>query len=177
MVLIRINGDNMFEIGSYVSYRADGVCKIADVREESFGVLAEPSLYYVLHPINDEKSIFFVPTNNEILVGKMRPLLSRDEITALVRAVSERPLEWIAEPKPRANFFKNILSEGEREELVYIVRLLKVHAEAMQAQGKKVYATDDAAAKRAAQLLFAEFSMVFPIESPNDISDFIESVL
>ena len=167
----------MFEIGSYVSYRADGVCKVADIRKESFGVLAEPPLYYVLHPIHDEKSIFFVPVDNQTLVAKMRPLLTKDEIVSLIKKVSERPLEWISEPKPRANFFKNILSEGEREELVYIVRLLKVHAEAMQAQGKKVYATDDAAAKRAAQLLFAEFSMVFPIESPNDISDFIESVL
>lgn len=167
----------MFEIGSYVSYRADGVCKIADIREESFGVLAEPTLYYVLHPKHDEKSIFFVPTNNEILVAKMRPLLTKDEIVSLIKKVSERPLEWIPDPKPRANFFKSILSEGERGELVYLVRLLRVHTGAMQAQGKKVYATDDSAAKRAAQLLFAEFSMVFPIESPNDISDFIESVL
>ena len=167
----------MFEIGSYVSYRADGVCKIADIREESFGVLAEPTLYYVLHPKHDEKSIFFVPTDNEVLVAKMRPLLCAEEITALIRAVSERPLEWIPETKPRANFFKSILAEGEREELIYLVRLLRVHSEAMQAQGKKVYATDDAAAKRAAQLLFAEFSMVFDIASPNDIPAFIESLL
>ena len=167
----------MFEIGSYVSYRADGVCKIADIRKESFGVLAEPALYYVLHPIHDEKSIFFVPVDNGMLVAKMRPLLSADEITALIKRVAERPLEWIPEAKPRANFFKRILSEGEREELIYLVRLLKIHTETMQSQGKKVYATDDAAAKRAAQLLFAEFSMVLPIESPNDIPDFIESVL
>ena len=167
----------MFEIGGYVSYRADGVCKIADIRKESFGVLAEPTLYYVLHPIHDEKSIFFVPVDNPVLVAKMRPLLSKEDIVALIKRVSERPLEWIPETKPRANHFKAILSEGEREELVYLVRLLRVHTEAMQAQGKRVYSTDDAAAKRAAQLLFAEFSMVFPIESPNDISDFIESVL
>jgi CarD family transcriptional regulator len=167
----------MFEIGSYVSYRADGVCKIADIRKESFGVLAEPALYYVLHPIHDEKSIFFVPVDNGMLVAKMRQLLSADEITALIKRVSERPLEWIPETKPRANFFKRILSEGEREELIYLVRLLKIHTETMQSQGKKVYATDDAAAKRAAQLLFAEFSMVLPIESPNDIPAFIESVL
>ena len=167
----------MFEIGSYVSYRADGVCKIADIREESFGVLAEHTLYYVLHPIHDEKSIFFIPVDNQTLVAKMRPLLSRDEIAALIKKVSERPLEWIPEAKPRANFFKNILSEGDREELIYLVRLLKVHTETTVAQGKKVYATDDSAAKRAAQLLFAEFSMEFPIDSPADIPTFIESMV
>ena len=167
----------MFEIGSYVSYRADGVCKIADIRQESFGVLAEPTLYYVLHPVHDEKSIFFIPVDNQMLVAKMRPLLSAEEIISLIKKVAERPLEWIPEAKPRANFFKGILSEGEREELVYLVRLLKVHTEAMQFRGKKVYATDDATAKRAAQLLFAEFSMVLPIESSNDIPAFIESVL
>ena len=141
----------MFEIGSYVSYRADGVCKVADIRKESFGVHAEPTLYYVLHPKHDEKSIFFVPVENPKLVAMMRPLLSADEIAALIKKVSERALEWIPETKPRALYFKNILSIGEREELIYLVRLLRVHTEVTTAQGKKVYATDISAAKRAAQ--------------------------
>ena len=41
----------MFEIGSYVSYRAEGVCVIADIRNESFGAIGASTKYYILSSI------------------------------------------------------------------------------------------------------------------------------
>ena len=73
----------MFAVGSFVVYRAEGVCRISDIKAESFGVIGSKENYYILTPLNDEKSTVFVPVANETLVGMMRPLLSAEEITAL----------------------------------------------------------------------------------------------
>ncbi|MBO5683030.1 MAG: CarD family transcriptional regulator [Clostridia bacterium] len=162
----------MFEIGSYVSYRADGVCKIVDIRRESFGAPSEGALYYVLHPKNDERSEFFLPVENERTKEVMRPLLSGDEIASLVKEISGREFLWIDNAKSRGNYLKRVLSEGDRAELIYILMLLFFHAE-----GKKTCATDELAKRRASQMLFEEFSMSIDISSADAIPELIKSFL
>ncbi len=166
----------MFEIGSYVSYRSEGVCKIADIRKENFGILGKGTLYYVLTPVSDEKSTFFVPTDNEHLVSMMRKVLSADEIYELIRKVAKREYEWIADSKQRGARFKEILSEGDREELVFLVHTVKRYIDEQTAAGKKVYVTDSGAMKRATKLLFDEFSRMIPMSSPEDMVDLIEKI-
>ena len=74
----------MFEIGSYVMYRAEGVCKISDIRDESFGAIGGQEKYYILSPLNDDKSTVYVPMGNDALLGMMRPLMSAEEICRMV---------------------------------------------------------------------------------------------
>lgn len=166
----------MFGIGSYVSYRSEGVCKITDIRKENFGALGKDTLYYVLTPLNDEKSTFFVPTDNEHLVSMMRKVLSADEIYELIRGVAKREYEWIDDSKRRSAHFKEILANGEREELVYLVHTVKRYIDEQTAVGKKVYVTDIGAMKRANKLLFDEFSRMIPMSSPEDMTDLIEKI-
>ena len=65
----------MYKIGTYVSYRSEGVCVINEIKQQKFGALDTASEYYVLSPIVDNNSKLYVPVNNEALVSKMRPLL------------------------------------------------------------------------------------------------------
>ncbi|MBQ8140367.1 MAG: CarD family transcriptional regulator [Clostridia bacterium] len=166
----------MLSIGSYVSYRAEGVCKISDIRTENFGVLGRDVLYYVLNPVGDEKSVFFVPVDNERLVSMMRKILSADEITDMIKASLLRGGEWISDSKQRSNRFKEILSVGEREELVLMIHILKRHIDDAAENGKKSYITDVNAMKRASKILFDEFSMTIPMSSPDDVIALIEKI-
>ena len=45
-----------YEIGSYVIYRAEGICDIIDIRRESFAG-GEKAEYYILSPRNDPNSL------------------------------------------------------------------------------------------------------------------------
>lgn len=166
----------MFEIGSYVSYRSEGVCKITDIRKENFGVLGKDTLYYVLTPAGDEKSTFFVPTDNEYLVSMMRKMLSAEEIYELIRRVARREHEWIEDSKRRSTHFKEILANGDREELVLLVRSVKRYINEQTSAGKKVYVTDLGAMQRANKLLFDEFSRMIPMSSPDEVPDLIEKI-
>lgn len=159
----------MFSVGNYVSYRSDGVCKIIDIRKESFGALGKDILYYILSPINDEKSTFFVPTDNALLVSMMRKLLSSDEITELVKAVSKKEPVWIDDSKQRGVAFKEILSKGDREEMLLLIKAVNNYQKLREAEGKKVYSADLSARSRAAKLLLEEFSIVLPISSEDEL--------
>ena len=57
----------MFEIGSYVAYRSEGVCVISDIRAETFGAPNNSELYYILTPVRHTQSTLFVPVKNENL--------------------------------------------------------------------------------------------------------------
>lgn len=166
----------MYEVGKYVSYRSEGVCKIVDIRKEIFGVVGKDTLYYVLSPVNDEKSTFFVPVENEQLVSMMRKVLSAEEIVELIVKVSKRKFEWIEESKPRGLHFKQILSDGDREELVYLVHTVSTYIERRNEIGKKAYATDINAMKRAGKMLCDEFCMMIPMKTAEEAIDFVERV-
>ena len=159
----------MFEIGSYVSYRAEGVCVISDVREERFGTLGNVTKYYILSPIGDEKSTVFVPMDNEVLVAMMRPLLSASEILALVESLREERMEWIEESRLRNLRFREIFANGDRQQMIVLLNTVAEHSEMIRAMGKKVGSTDENAQYRAQTMLFEEFSVTTDLSSPDDV--------
>ena len=157
----------MFEIGSYVSYRAEGVCVIADIRNESFGAIGASTKYYILSPLNDEKSTVFVPAENELLMGYMRPLLSAAEIHALIEEQKEERLEWIEESRARNVKYRDLLAEGDRRVLITLVQTILDYAAAIQP--KKLGSTDENALKRATRMLYEEFSATTDLAEVEEI--------
>ncbi|MBE6597732.1 MAG: hypothetical protein E7641_08720 [Ruminococcaceae bacterium] len=163
----------MFSVGSFVSYRAEGVCEITDIRNENFGTVGKDTLYYILSPIHDKKSTFFVPVDNEKLVSMMRKLLSADEIGALIEEQKGVATNWISDSKQRASYFREVLSLGERHELILLVRAVSEFERTQAALGRKVYTTDLSAKERAAKLLLDEFSVTLPITGLDELYEMI----
>lgn len=159
----------MFEIGSYVSYRAEGVCVISDIREERFGALGQVTKYYILSPVGDEKSTVFVPLDNEGLVSMMRPLLSAEQIMAAVSELREERMEWIEESRLRNMRFREIFSEGDRRHIIVLLNTVVEHSEMLRAAGRKVGTTDENAQYRAQSVLFEEFSMTTDLASLDEV--------
>lgn len=159
----------MFAVGSYVVYRAEGVCRISDIRAESFGAIGAKENYYILTPVNDEKSTVFVPVANELLVGMMRPLLSAEEILQLTSELKDRRMDWIDEGRVRNNRFREILALGDRKDLIILANTVSEHMEETIAKRKKPNATDENALKRAKKLLFEEFSATTDLASAEDV--------
>ena len=75
----------MFCVNDTILYGAQGVCRIASIVRESFG--SGPVDYYVLKPVYNDNSTIYVPVENGDLTGKMRRILSSEEIIALIRSM------------------------------------------------------------------------------------------
>ena len=157
----------MFEIGSYVSYRAEGVCVIRDIRAERFGSIGSSAKYYILSPLNDEKSTVFVPADNEVLMRYMRPLLSPEEIMELIAQLRDKRIEWIPESRARNARYRDILADGDRRILIAMIYTIEDYV--VSIHPKKPGNTDENAFRRAIRMLFEEFSMTTDLSNIEEL--------
>ena len=156
-----------FSVGDAVVYRAEGICDIVDIRKESFGVISGD--YYILSPRNDPNSLIYVPADNEKLTALMRPILNRDELLSLLSELRDERLVWLPESRARNNVFREILSVGDRRELVVLILTVQERIEETIAAGKKVGSTESGALARACKLLRDEFSTAIPLHSDEEL--------
>ena len=116
-----------------------------------------------MSPIKDPNSKLFVPADNEVLVSKMRPLCTAEEINQLVKKLHSERLEWIDQPRPRSNYFRELLSDGNREMLILLIHTICAREEFLLTIGKHVTQGDLAVLSRAKKMLIDEFSVTTDI--------------
>lgn len=155
--------DPMYQKNDTVIYGSHGVCTILDISEQKFG--DKTAQYYVLKPVSTEKSTIFIPVDSPILSGRMRRILSAEEIYRMLEELPEEPSVWFENTDQRKDLYKKTLADGNRMELIKLIRSLYLHQEKQVQKGKKLYAADDHALKEAERMLYDEFAFVLNIES------------
>lgn len=153
--------ETTFAIGQYVVYGKVGVCQVADRREEAFGGSREEYLF--LHPQSDPKSTLYVPCGNETLMARLRPLMTRSEIDALLGGVEEAPMEWIDDRNERNSQFRRVLAEGDRRQILRLIRCLGRKKQERVENGKKLSTSDEALLQECVRLVDEEFSLALGI--------------
>ena len=151
----------MYKIGSIVVYGTEGLCKICDITERTFG--KETSEYYVLSPLSNEAETVFVPKNNEKVLKRMRPILSKERASELLEAAPSEYGEWVENDRERQQMYKQILLCGSSEDLLMMTRALYLHQIELLERGRKLHAADERFLKEAEKMLFEELAYVFNI--------------
>ena len=167
---------NGFDIGEYVSYGINGMCNIEDIRPMQLSQSVEKMMYYTLRPESNPKSTIFVPVNNQKLVSKMRELMTKDEINAMLVRMKDRTLEWEKDVRFRTESFHEILSNGVNQDLILMIRCLHRKRQELVQLGKKLPARDSNTLKTAERLVEEEFAHVLHIKC-EEVSDYIRDVL
>lgn len=165
----------MYGIGDKVVYGAFGVMEIVDVTEETLGDVKKK--YYVMKEFSStSNSLTYVPLENEMLTSQMKPLLTKDEIVAVVKESKVAPpLEWIDDNRARSEFYKKLLSTSDRLKLLLMIDAVYRTGVRREVEGKKNYIADENSMRRAEKLIATEFSLVLGIPE-NEVKAFIESV-
>ena len=167
---------NGFDIGEYVSYGINGMSNIEDIRPMQLSQSVEKMMYYILRPESNPKSTIFVPVNNQKLVSKMRELMTKDEINAMLVRMKDRTLEWEKDVRFRTESFHEILSNGVNQDLILMIRCLHRKRQELVQLGKKLPARDSNTLKTAERLVEEEFAHVLHIKC-EEVSDYIRDVL
>ena len=147
----------MFNIGQTVLYGSNGVCTVAGVTEKRIGSFK--ANYYVLKPVGASAATLFVPTSNEQLVGKIRSVLTEDEANSILNNLPDCG-EWIDDKQQRTESFRAVISEGDRVELIRLIRLIYAHG-----QHKRLHVSDERFLKEAMKMVCEEFSLVLHTDS------------
>ena len=151
----------MYKIGSIVVYGTEGLCKICDITERTFG--KETMEYYVLAPVENGAETIFVPKNNEKILKRMRPIISRERATELLEAPPSELGEWVENDRERQQVYKQVLLCGSSEDLLRMTRALYLHQIELLERGRKLHAADERFLKEAEKMLFEELAYVFDI--------------
>lgn len=151
----------MYSVGQTVLYGTNGVCSITDITTKRVGKVSME--YYVLKPICSNTSTLFVPTHNEKLVGKIRYVLTADEVNAILQSLPEYG-EWNDNKIQRAELFKSIIAGGDCLELIRLIRLIHNHELVQIAKGKRLHIADERALKEAEKMVCDEVSTALQID-------------
>lgn len=164
----------MYQIGDFVVYGVHGVCRIVKTEERT--VERKGVSYYVLEPAGQSDARYLIPMHNQAAVSKLRPVLSREELNALLRSEAVRAQEWITDENRRKQLYRDLIGSGDRAALIRMVGALHRHKEEQASAGRKFHLCDENFLRDAQKILDAEFSLVLGIE-PGQVGNYILSVM
>lgn len=164
----------MYNKGDRVIYGIHGVCNILDIEIRT--VDRKKIEYFVLEPVEQPGSRYFVPTQNQAAVAKLRPILSRKELDKLISSKDADQDAWIADENQRKQCYRELITSGDRAALLSMVKALHIHKEAQLAQGRRLHLCDENFLRDAESLLGGEFSLVLGI-APNEVGTYIKNAI
>ena len=148
----------MYQTGDRVVYGIHGVCVVAD--QEQRKVDGKLVTYLVLEPVGQEGSRFLVPTHNALAMAKLSPMLTKDELEALLNSAEVRADGWISDENRRKQLYRELIGSGDRGKLIQQVRALYRHKKALAEAGKRCHLCDDNFLRDAERLLVNEMAIV-----------------
>ena len=153
----------MFSAGDMVIYGSVGVCKIEDVNINSIaGVSRE---YYILKPIDTDKSVIYVPTDNEKLTSRMRPMYTKEEVEDIVSATSKRKIDWVEDDNDRLEKYRAIVSSGKIDDMIMLFRTLHDFMLYRESISKRMPRHEEIIYKDVLRILSEEFLTVMQLSS------------
>lgn len=152
----------MFQINDVVVYGTQGVCRIVGIDEQRMnGIL---KTYFVLKPQDGRGGTYFVPTWNEKALAKMRKVMTKAEVDALIDSMQNKTPAWIAGENERKEAYKKILASGDQAAMISMIQAIYLHKKEREAEGKRLHMSDEYFLKNAEQLLYNEWQYVLNVD-------------
>ena len=165
-----------FAKGCYVVYGNNGICMIEDIKEMRFAAGMEKNTYYILKPASADASTVFVPADNEKLMAKMRPLMTKEEIDSLLLGMQGKEIVWNSDRRARNELFHDIMSKGITEDLLLMIGCIYNRKRESYAKGRKLPTMDSNILKSAEKLVEEEFAYVLQIPQ-KDVGKYIRDLM
>ena len=162
----------MLKAGAFVSYSTTGICEISEIKK--MGAAGKEKEYYVLKPVYQKNATVYIPLDNALLLSKIRPVVTKEEIDEIIIKAKNNPLEWISDDFDSNVAFKEILSSGN---LLYIIRLVSciyIQGEELSRTKRRLRAVDSSAFSNAESYLYNEFAFALNIK-PEQVIEYIEN--
>lgn len=110
----------MFEKNGYAFHNGDGVCLIKDIISMCFDGKTTRN-YYCLEPVGKNKGVCFVPVDNS---STLREITDESTLSEMLDNAEKIPLICAANPKLRANAFKEALKSKTCENYIRVLKTL-----------------------------------------------------
>ena len=153
----------MYQIGQKIVYGIHGVCCIVDLEEKKID--RKTICYFVLEPIDQPGSRYYVPAENQAALSKLRPLSTKEELQSLLTSPLAENV-WIADENRRKQYYRELVSSVNLKAMIDMIRCLRLHRRQQMEQGRKFHQCDENFLRDAQKILSTEIAMVMGI--PDD---------
>lgn len=164
----------MYQQGNRVLYGIHGVCTVLGTEQKS--VDRKKVEYYVLEPMEQPGARYYVPTQNQAAVAKLRPVLDAETLQALLRSDAVREDFWIPDENRRKLRYRELINSGDRAALLGMIGTLHRHKQELLRQGRKFHLCDENFLRDTEKLLYAELSLVLGMK-PNEVGEYVKAAL
>ena len=161
----------MYKAGDMVAYGSFGICKVTAIETRDFTGKAQE--YYVLKHTSSDKNIFYVPTDNEAALCKLRTICSKAEAEDLISHMNAEGLIWIDNDQKRKEEYSRILKDADKHEIISLIKTLYLRRKELAESGKKLRSTDENYLNLAENMLFEEFAYALDIDR-SEVVEYIE---
>ncbi len=122
--------------------------------------------YYVLKPVYHTASTVYVSAISDRRKTEIRHILSADEIFSVVKKMSGKDFTWIKDNRKRKEIYGQILADGNRSELLKMIKTLHWHKQELKniSKDRKLQNSDEDFLKYAENALCEEFAYVLNIK-------------
>lgn len=165
-----------FNQADYVVYDNAGVCYIENITNVKFDTYSPERMCYILKPLYNNKSVVYIPIDNEKLTGKMRYAMSKEEIDKLISESVTESIPWNDDRRRRTEEFKKILSEKQPQVLLQLIFCIYTKKKELQTIGKKISSSDELLLQNAERFIDEEFSYSLGI-SLSEVSPYVVNKL
>ena len=152
----------MFKVNDVVVYGSQGVCEIVGIDEQKMDGVSRT--YYILKPKDDRGATCYVPTWNEKALAKIRKVMTKQAVDALIDSMPSKKPTWIANENERKETYKQILASGDQAAIISMVQALFSHKKEREAEGKRLHMSDEHFMKDAEQILYNEWQYVLNVD-------------
>lgn len=164
----------MFEVGDYIIYGLNGVCKVEEVGPMKSSSDLSDKLYYTLLPVYVSGSRIITPVDNKKV--KMRTIITKPEVMELINNMKQCEPLWIEDDREREEIYKQAIKDSNSFALIRMIKALYLRRESRLAEGKKATASDEKYFKLAEESLYGEFAIALDMDR-KDVSEYISFCL
>ena len=162
------------QIGTFVHYSTKGICQVREIETMKFS--SETKDYYVLVPVFDRNSKYYVPTDYDPQRIKIRSAIAPAMVEELMGyAKTCQPYEWVSNVHERKAKTEEILHSSDHKRILRLIKTRRCHEEHQKQIGKKMYLSDAKALRSALHIISDEFAFVRG-EDPKTVAAYLEAV-
>lgn len=146
-------------IGETVIYSTNGLCKVNDIVTRT--VLGKSRKYYVLSPVFRERSTCYVPVDYDSERIRIEKKLSKKQAEEMLVFIADSsPAKWIAQVNDRKLQYSAIVRDGNRKEIIQLIKTLYIYRQNLWEQNKRLNTSDESILNSCREQIFGELAYV-----------------
>ena len=163
----------MFDVGEFVVFGSDGVCRVESVGALDMEGISKEKLFYTLVPLGKSgKGKIFAPVDGKKVT--IRRVVNREEADKLIAEIKEIGKLDITDEKKREERYKEVIHNCDLREVIQLIKEIHSRKEMRDAIGKKLTAMGERYFMIAENCLYSELSLPLEMEK-SEIKDYITS--